>query len=659
MGTVGCTPGCRLHELHLQPKWMSSKDASQSTGFWLSGGSAILDSKGNILKVNEELAAWLGASPSDLNGLSLAQALGGRYPDLHDALNSLLERPSSFERLELASADGGQQLRIEACTHDSVRFLHLESLAPPLAELEEVFPEECWGRALGSQAFQRSLRSEAQVENLMHRWPGIIFSQRPDFSFAFVSPRIEEWTGVPVAEWRGQSRRFWEIVHEADAEAVMTRLRSTAKDCCDLSCTYRIRHTRTGRVKYLWEHRHALRSSNGLFLGFEGIWLDITRQTIAERRLLNMSWRDTLGTLTMGMAHDFCNIMTGITGLSETLELSPGLEPSARTSLGLIRSTAMQAGQLAHRIRQLHQGTPGERRYVDLNQAVNNLAGMLERVLPRRVRIRTDTAPGQLPIFVDTFELQQVVVNLALNASDAMENPGQVVIRTRRQEKPPVTGAIQGAMPRTPLVQLSIHDTGCGIPERHLGSIFDPFFTTKPLGKGSGLGLYNARLFAEKHGAAISVESQEGAGSTFHLWFPEADFTETQPASAPASLSRQTLLVMDTRGESLASTVQMLRQDGYYVQETTTPAAALDFLDAPDFQFCALLVLTHGDDPETLSVCEKIRARKGDLKILLCGVGCNQDELPVKLLQAVDALVPFDAPPRDFLARIHSAIKND
>ncbi len=546
------------------------------------------------------------------------------------------------------------------CAYGSARFVRLESVVPPLAEVEDMFPERCWGRIMGGEAFQRMLRSEAQVENLTHRWPGIIFSQRPDFSFAFISPNVEELTGVPAEEWRRQTRYFWDAVHESDAEALRARLRSEDSNPGGTTSTYRIRHIKTGRVRHLWEHRQALRSSNGLLLGYEGVWLDITRQAIAERRLLSLSWRDSLGTLTMGLAHDFCNIMTGIVGLSETAELSPGLDNSVRTSLGFIRSTAMQAGQLAHRIRQLHEGTPGEKRYVDLNQAIGSLVELLPRVLPRRVRVQAEVGPGQLALFVDAVELQQVMINLALNASDAMTEPGQLLIRAARHDQPPSVCNLQGVMPRSPLISLSVQDTGGGIPERYLGSIFDPFFTTKPLGKGSGLGLYNARLFAEKSGDAISVEPEEGVGTTFHLWFPEADFTETQKLLPAAQKpSRQTLLAVGVSGELLEAAVQMLRCHGYYVQEAITSAEALDCLHAPDSQFAGLLVLGSSVSPEELSICERVRAKNLPLKILLCLVGCDRDEIPDRLFRAVDAVVPFDVPAQDFLTQLKTALNDE
>ena len=335
MANPTCTPDCHLNPAREAGAPLPASENFPQASTWLSGGGAVVESDGRIVTANDALAVWLSSSPSGLQGKSLPALLGRRSPQWEESLRRLLGQAAAFDRIELSSANGKvEKLAIESARHGGAHFLRLESATPSIAELDEMFPESCWARVISNGVFQRMLRSETQVQNLMNRWPGIIFSQRPDFSFVFVSPKIEELTGVPASEWRRQSRYFWEVVHEADAEAVAARLRAEAQTGAGLTSTYRIRHTQTGRVTYLWEHRQAVRSSNGLLLGFEGIWLDITRQTIAERRLLSMSWRENLATLTLGLAHDFCNVMTGIVGLSETFEASLEKDNSLRQRAG-------------------------------------------------------------------------------------------------------------------------------------------------------------------------------------------------------------------------------------------------------------------------------------------------------------------------------------
>ena len=625
---------------------------------WLASGMAVVDAGGRILNASESFAHWLGLPAASLVGQSIGELFEKRQPEWGGPLRELLKRTEGFDRIELSGQrpTGTERMTVEVCARAELRFLHFESVMPPVPEFEELFPESCWGRLVSSRAFQRMLRSETQVENLMHRWPGIIFSQRPDLSFAFISPRIEELTGIPSAEFQRQSKLFWEIVHEADAEGVAARIKSEHDTPAGLTSTFRIRHAQTGRVTYLWEHRRSTRTSNGLLLGSEGIWLDITRQTMAERRLLNMSWRENLGILTLGLAHDFCNVMTGIVGLSETFEATVEPDSPLRSGLGLIRDTAMQASQLAHRIRQLHQGAPGERTFLDLNGVSANLADLLQKILPKRVKLITDFAPGQVPVHVDSVELQQVIINLALNAADAMPEGGQLTFRTRRHPELPPMHHLQGIRPRTPAVSLSVQDTGTGIPARSLGSLFDPFFTTKPLGKGSGLGLYNARLFVEKHNCAISLDTIEGAGTTFHLWMPEADFTESHSAPEPMATKRHTLLVRGAAGERLEHTVALLRGAGYYVVPAPNEATALEALHSPHFQFTGMVMLLDGTLAQEIGLCHRVRAHKLPLKIVLALLSGNPEELEPTLLDTTDAVVPFGAAPEEFVSRVRATL---
>jgi PAS domain S-box-containing protein len=622
---------------------------------WLDGGVAVLNKGGEIISLNDSLAIWFEATPGELTGQSLAKLLAQREAAWGQTVSDFLAQPVTFDRLQLPSERAGQRLALEICRNGDAQFVRLASMLPPARELEELFPESAWGRLAVNETFQRVLRAEAQLENLNYRFPGILFSQRPDFTFAFVSPKIEELTGIPAQEWRRNSKYFWNVVHESDAEPLMARLRNGLRSPSDMTGMFRIRHIETGRVTYLWEHRQPVVSSNGLLLSYEGIWLDITRQTIAERRMLNMSWKENLGTLTMGLAHDFCNIMTGIISLSETYEASLEENSSLRDGLHLIRSTAMQAGQLSNRLRQLHQGSPGDRNYHDLNEIVTSLTDVLQKVLPRRARVQTEIAGKQLPIYVDAFELRQVIVNLAMNAVDAMPNGGNLIFRTSFHQQAPDAANVQGALPKVPSVCLSVSDTGMGIPQRMFNSIFDPFFTTKPLGKGSGLGLYNTRLFAEKHAAAISVESKERAGTTFHIWFPMAKFTEAESALPATRPARHTLLAVGPAGATLNQTVARLRESGFYIAPTSSETEALEILNSPSFQFSALLLICTNEFREPVSLCERVFSDVMPIKTI-CLLGCNQDEMDAEFLRKVDVVIPLQTSPAELISRLKATL---
>jgi PAS domain S-box-containing protein len=504
---------------------------------WLENGQALLEPDGRITEVNESFRQWLDRGEGSLGGQSFWRLLAERCPEWRDRLETFRADKATFSEIDLKlatdPAQTAQWFRLERAAHGAGAFVRFHSILPPGPDLEE----SSWDQQLRHEfarreMFLRLLRAEAQLKSLTERWPGVIFSQRADFSFRFVSPQIEALTGVSVAEWQSKPHLFWSVVHESDAEELRQQLKRARQSGQTITSTYRVRHAQTGRVAYVMEHRQPHVSRGGLLLGYEGVWLDVTRQTIAEKRLSSAAWKETLSVLTMGLAHDFGNVMAGIHAVSESLVDQAGDPAGFNEGLALIKRNARQASQLMHRIINLHQGRTGENNYHNLNEITTDLADLVRKILPRRMALAVELSSEALPVYLDVVELRQVVINLVLNAVEAMPTTGRLVLRTAGFSVLPALENLQGALPRLPAACLSVQDNGCGIKAQHLASIFEAFFTTKPANRSSGLGLYNARLFVEKHRGGITVDTKEGAGSTFHLWLPQADFTE---AGAEAS----------------------------------------------------------------------------------------------------------------------------
>lgn len=493
----------------------------------------MVDANGLITHINEDLRAWFDRATDDLAGRNLWQMFHDSCAGWAESLSRLRDGAEPFTEIKLLrpadAARGPEWFSLELARASGAGCVRFSSILPPLSDLEEgAWDENLRTPAAQRQLFVRLLRAEAQLKTLTDRWPGVIFSQRSDLSFRFVSAKVEEMTGVPTADWQARPHLFWEVVHESDAGEVRQHFKQARESAQPVTCTYRVRNIHTGRIAYVLEHRQANVSRGGLVLGYEGVWLDVTRQTIAEKRLGSVAWKETLSVLTMGLAHDFSNVMAGIHALSETFTDQAVVTPEFGEGLALIRKNARQASQLVHRIINLHQGRAGDRNYYNLNEVATEIADLIRKVIPRRMQFAADIAAEPLPVYLDSVELRQVVLNLALNAVDAMPPDGRLVLRTAAFRELPPMPHRQGMVPRIPVACLSMQDTGCGIKPRHLAAIFDPFFTTKPVNKGSGLGLYNARLFAERHRGAITVDSTEGVGSTFHIWLPQADFTEAE-----------------------------------------------------------------------------------------------------------------------------------
>jgi signal transduction histidine kinase len=631
----------------------SSRHFTFVNSTWLNAGMALLDCHGRIIESNEELAFWAGAS--ELDSSLLVDVLSRKCPEWRNELPEILSTRTTFVSRQLSDASRSAWYALELANCGDTRVFRLSQCLPPLGEL----PESAWDELLQDESprrelYARALRSEGQLTMMSGRWPGVLFNQRPDFTFSFVSSKIEEWTGIPVSDWARRPQRFWDTIHEADIGELQAQL-SRCKLGEPVTTTFRIRHVRTGRVTYILERRESMRSSNGLVLGYDGAWIDVSRQTIAEKRLASAVWKETLAVLTMGLAHDFSNILAGIYSLSETYQ--PSVPPGSELdqSFGLIKKNAMQATQLVQRILSLHQGKVGQRNYYGANELVADTLEVARKTI-RRINLHTDLSVEQLPLYVDPVEFRQVLVNLTLNAADAMPDGGELYFRTSLHQEILSLAHVQGTIPKLPAVCIEVRDTGCGIAREHLPQIFDPFFTTKPLNKGSGLGLYNSKLFVEKHGGAITVDSLEGEGTTFRLWLPKANFTESERFQAELVLGRKTVLLVEPHGRNLEPTAQCLRENGFYVATAQSERAAVELLHSPDYQFDAVMALVNGQNRLSPRLFNEIGRLKLPMKKVVQIYGSNQDEHDTALLDRADLVIGWDVPANEIAPRLREVL---
>jgi two-component system cell cycle sensor histidine kinase/response regulator CckA len=601
---------------------------------WLEGGLALLDAEHRILDLNRALTLWLGTDRAQQVGANFDKCLAARCPEIEPVLARAWAEAAPLAQYPFAMTSGPEQqwLCLEVARNSAGWFLRLSSILPPLRELlEEGGAKEADFEK--QQLRVRVLRAESHLDQLIQRWPGVLFSQRADFSFQHANGKIEELTGLSPEAWRSQPLKFWEVVHEADVEELKRQCHQAVIQPAGVTTTYRIRHAVSGKVSYILEYRQASVSKSGMVLGYEGVWLDITRQTIAEKRLSIAAWKETLALLTMGLAHDFNNLMSGIVSLSELMIAQIGPEAPQTPTLNMIKQSSLQASQLIQRIVSLHRSKTGLRQYLDLNQVVPELVELVCKVLPRRIRVETKLAEGQLPVYMDGIEFRQVVLNLALNAADAMPDRGVLMFRVTAHAEAQELKHAQGKFPRVPCVCLSVQDNGTGISERHLAHIFDPFFTTKPLTKGSGLGLHNARVFVEEHGGAISVDSVEGAGATFQLWLPQADFTEAERLAAQNAGHRRSLLLVGQPGLATDTVTEFLRTHNFYAVVTHSPARAAELLVTDENSLNGVMVLADPHDDIMLNFVKELHDRNLASRVVLQIIGGNSDRIDSRIFE--------------------------
>ena len=383
-----------------------------------------------------------------------------------------------------------------------------------------------------AKLFLRLRTIEARLDQTLTLLPGVVFHQRSDFSFASVGPGFESLLGTSPQPLAKNGQPFLRLIHEADERAFHAELERNQKSDRPFSQVYRILNPQTGAYLYLLDIRTAVRTAGGLVLGYEGIWLDITRQKIAEHRLNSRAWKESLSTLTTGLLNDFSNVMTGIFSLSELYHNTLPNRHPLRDGLGLIKENAGQAQRLLRKILDLNRETSGEKTYVNLGRIVREQADLIKVVLPRGTQLTGPAEEGDWPVFIDETAFRQSLVNLAMNSRDALRGPGDIKLSLRLIEPGEVpTSGSQPALPpqRTRAVELIFSDNGTGIPPAHMERIFDPFFTTKDALRGAGLGLYHARLFAESCGGAMAARSTLGRGTEIIIVLPLVDLDQSLP----------------------------------------------------------------------------------------------------------------------------------
>ena len=248
---------------------------------------------------------------------------------------------------------------------------------------------------------------------------------------------------------------------------------------------------------------------------------DIHEQKRLEERLLQSQKLEAMGRLAAGIAHDFNNLVTVVTGYTDILLGRGDLGDTARGDVGEIRRAAARAGELTRQLlafggRQMLQPAA-----LDLNDVVREMEAMLRRVIGKDVELVTELEADLPRVRIDPGQLEQVIVNLALNARDAMPGGGKLVLSTRNTEG------------ERPHAALAVSDTGVGMDEATLAHIFEPFFTTKEPGKGTGLGLATVYGIVEQSGGRVEVASAPGRGSTFTIVLPSAE-PGALPESRPA-----------------------------------------------------------------------------------------------------------------------------
>ncbi len=403
-------------------------------------------------------------------------------------------------------------------------------------------------------------------------------ASRPDFPVIYVNPAFERLTGYGAEEAIGRNCRF--LQGTATDPATVARIRAALFEGQPFHGEI-VNHRKDGATFYNELSITPVRDPAGRLTHFVGVVADVTARHNLEAQLRQALKIEAVGKLTGGVAHDFNNLLMVAHG---NLELLSEALATGDTRVGEFVDQAQKAvlrgAELTQRLLAFARLQPQRAGAVDVNQLITELAPLLRRTLGEHIQIRISLAEKLWPTAIDRSQAENALLNLAVNARDAMPNGGRLTIATSRMS---VDREGLFDLPRGDYLQISVTDTGEGMPKEVMERAFEPFFTTKEVGKGTGLGLSMVYGFARQAGGHVALSSKPGKGTTVSLYLPRARADAPSRGDARQSPSlpfgtESILLVEDDA--AVRGTVRLMLEDfGYRVTEVGDGQAALSALE--------------------------------------------------------------------------------
>jgi len=358
-----------------------------------------------------------------------------------------------------------------------------------------------------------------------------------------------------------------------------------------------MRQARRSNLARNFECRYLHKDGHPVSIAWTGVWSepdrqyfiigrDITERMALESQLRQSQKMEAVGQLTGGVAHDFNNILTVIIGMSELLSDAVASDPKLAPIVKAIDEAASRGAQLTQRMLAFARKQPLEARNVDLNDAVNRAGAMLRRTLGEDISIHLALADDLWPALADPAQIEDVILNLAVNARDAMPQGGKLVMETANVQLDENYAAHNLDVAPGDYASVVVTDSGIGMPPEIVERVFEPFFTTKEIGRGTGLGLSMVYGFVKQSRGHVKIYSEVGHGTSIKLYLPRAVSAEPEvepvvapPKSHPGGTER--ILVVEDSASVRQVTVGILRALGYQVQEAEDGPSALKILEAP------------------------------------------------------------------------------
>jgi two-component system cell cycle sensor histidine kinase/response regulator CckA len=382
------------------------------------------------------------------------------------------------------------------------------------------------------------------------------------------SPTLEAHYGLQPGTFGGTFASFVECIHPADRASVLETVGKAVNAGSDFSILNRsIRPD--GTVRWLSGAGRILLGERGEPVRGVGISLDVTERRTLEEQFQQAQKMEAVGRLAGGVAHDFNNLLTVILGYCELLLADFNPDDPRQADISQIQKAGTRAGGLTRQLLAFSRKQIIEPTWLDLNLVVADLRAMLGRLIGEDVKVVLRLQPVPSPVTADRGQVEQIVMNLAVNARDAMPTGGTLMIETASVELDEHYAKTHLSVKPGPYVALRVTDTGTGMTPQVQARLFEPFFTTKDVGKGTGLGLATVHGIVARSGGSVNVYSEVGRGTSFHVYFPRTDVAETVvevlPPVARPHAGTQTVLVVEDEQELRELAKKLLGRLGYRV----------------------------------------------------------------------------------------------
>lgn len=467
-----------------------------------------------------------------------------------------------------------------------------------------------------------------------------------EITLEWISDNLPRILGYSVEE--AKSPLWWSSnVHPEDRKRLNGR--PGLASYLDGTSEYRFRDLE-GRFRWLREEQRVTRDEQGELVSVVGAWLDITESRQLEQQMHQSQKMEAVGQLAGGIAHDFNNILTVILAESEEVLAHEGVtDPRSRASLEEVRSSAERAAALTRQLLTFSRRQIISPTSINLNEIVVGMEKMLRRLIGEQIHMTFFPALQLHRTVADKGQIEQVFLNLAVNARDAMSSGGVLTIETSNVHLDHHYLATHPGVLPGDYVMLAVSDTGTGMGEDVKAHLFEPFFTTKTPGKGTGLGLATCYAIARQFGGHIGVQSEPGQGTTMQVYFPAVESTVEETRPTPRARlrenRRETILLTEDESQVRRVTSRMLRRAGYVVHEMSSAEEALEFIEQRDEPFDLLLtdVVLPGIGGSELA--DRISLLRPGSRVLFTS-GYADDNVLMNRLQARGAILlqkPFTA----------------